>query len=106
MKRIGVRDFKNRATQLLREEEILLIQRHGRDVGVYLPLDDLEDLPLEIRLRLFERVTDEIAQAARRRSLSEASLVNRFQALRGGRSGRRRTSRYKPPRRGHGRSRP
>lgn len=37
MKRVAVREFKNRATQLLRGEDVLLIQRHGKDVGVYVP---------------------------------------------------------------------
>jgi hypothetical protein len=82
VKRIGIRDLKNRATQLLREDEVLLIQRHGKDVGVYLPLSDLDEAPLEVRLRLFQRVTDEIGRAARRRRVTEAGLLRRFRALR------------------------
>lgn len=81
MKRVGIRDLKNRATRLLREDEVLLIQRHGRDVGVYVPIGGVDDLPLEVRLRLFARVTDEVAQAARRRRVTEETLVGRFKAL-------------------------
>lgn len=82
MKRIGIRELKNQATRLLHEDEVLLIQRHGKDVGVYIPLSELESAPLEVRLRLFQRVTDEIGRSAQRRGISESGLLKRFQALR------------------------
>lgn len=81
MRCVGIRDLKNRTTQLLHEEEVLLVQRHGKDVGVYVPLGEIENIPLEVRLRLFQKVTDEVACAARRRGISEQALVRRFEAL-------------------------
>lgn len=38
MKRVGVREFKNKVTALIAEEEALVIEKHGRPVGFYLPL--------------------------------------------------------------------
>jgi len=81
MRRVGIRDLKNRTTQLLHEEKVLLIQRHGRDVGVYVPLGEIENIPLEVRLKLFQQVTDEIARQGRRRGISEQALVRKFEAL-------------------------
>ncbi len=82
MKRIGIRDLKNHATQLLRRDELLLVQRHGRDVGVYVPLGEMDAAPLEVRLRIFQQVTDEIARSARRKGISEGDFVRHFKTLR------------------------
>jgi antitoxin (DNA-binding transcriptional repressor) of toxin-antitoxin stability system len=38
MQRIGVRDFKNKATSLLASDETLIIERHGKVIGFYVPL--------------------------------------------------------------------
>ncbi len=38
MKRVGVREFKDRATALIAEEKGLVIEKHGKPVGFYIPL--------------------------------------------------------------------
>ena len=38
MKRIGVREFKTKATALISEEKALVIEKHGKPVGFYIPL--------------------------------------------------------------------
>ncbi len=38
MKRVGVREFKDRATALINEEKGLVIERRGKPVGFYIPL--------------------------------------------------------------------
>jgi hypothetical protein len=37
MKRIGVRDFRDHATQYLAGEEVLAVERHGEPIGFYIP---------------------------------------------------------------------
>jgi hypothetical protein len=37
MKHIGVREFKDRANALLSADEPLIIERHGRAIGAYIP---------------------------------------------------------------------
>jgi hypothetical protein len=37
MKRVGVREFRDRATQYLAGNEVLAIERHGQPVGFYIP---------------------------------------------------------------------
>ncbi len=36
--RVGVREFKARATALINEAKPLIIEKHGKPVGFYLPL--------------------------------------------------------------------
>ncbi|MBS3933895.1 MAG: hypothetical protein KGZ35_06015 [Truepera sp.] len=38
MKRVGVREFKTKATALIAEERALVIEKHGKPVGFYIPL--------------------------------------------------------------------
>lgn len=37
MKKVGVREFKDQANALLNAEEQLIITRHGRAIGTYIP---------------------------------------------------------------------
>lgn len=37
MKRVGVREFRNHATQYLAGDEVLAIERHGQPIGFYIP---------------------------------------------------------------------
>ena len=37
MKRIGVRDFRDHATQYLAGDEVLAVERHGEPIGFYIP---------------------------------------------------------------------
>ena len=38
MKRVGVREFKDKVTALIAEEKGLVIEKHGKPVGFYIPL--------------------------------------------------------------------
>jgi hypothetical protein len=38
MKRVGIREFKDRVTTLIAEEKALVIEKRGRAVGFYIPL--------------------------------------------------------------------
>lgn len=38
MQRVGVRDFRNKATSLLASDETLVIKRHGKVIGFYVPV--------------------------------------------------------------------
>ncbi len=37
MKRVGVREFRDRATQFLAGNEVLVIERNGHPIGFYIP---------------------------------------------------------------------
>lgn len=38
MKRVGIREFKEKATHLVSETEALIIEKRGKPIGFYLPL--------------------------------------------------------------------
>lgn len=38
MKHVGVREFKNQATAMLGSDETIVIERHGKPVGFFVPV--------------------------------------------------------------------
>lgn len=38
VKRVGIKEFKDRATQLLAGGEPMVIERHGKPIGFYTPI--------------------------------------------------------------------
>jgi hypothetical protein len=39
MKRVGVREFRDRATGYFKEAEPIAVERHGRLIGFYIPVE-------------------------------------------------------------------
>ncbi|MFP5377160.1 MAG: type II toxin-antitoxin system Phd/YefM family antitoxin [Acidimicrobiia bacterium] len=39
MRHVGVREFKDRATSLMSAGETLVIERHGRPIGFFVPVE-------------------------------------------------------------------
>lgn len=52
MRITGARQLRQNLAEMLRSREPVLVTRHGRLSGVYLPLDDPEHLPNDLRREL------------------------------------------------------
>jgi hypothetical protein len=81
MRTATIREFRDQATKLLKRDEPLIVTRHGKIVGFFLPASD-ETLPLEIKRDLFLALTDEIRSAMKRRHLSEDAILADFEKAR------------------------
>ena len=84
-----VRDFRDRATQMLKQDQPVMITRRGKVVGFFMPATG-EALPLEIKRDLFHALTDSVRQAIKDRGLTEEGLLADFKSARAAR--RRRQS--------------
>ena len=59
---VPIREFKNKATQLLREKDEIIITRRGIPVARVEPLDELKGLMIKARLEMEKaNVTEEEA---------------------------------------------
>jgi hypothetical protein len=83
-----VREFRDRATGLLRSKDPVLVTRRGRLAGVFLPLTE-STLPLDMRRELFSMLTSEIARQLRKRGATEKQILTDFEAWRKGKSAAR-----------------
>ena len=43
MKSVGIREFRDKASHYLASREVLAVKRHGKLVGLYIPVKESED---------------------------------------------------------------
>jgi antitoxin (DNA-binding transcriptional repressor) of toxin-antitoxin stability system len=71
MRRVGVREFRDHATQYLAGEEVLVIERHGRPIGFYIPTAASRQ---EGFAQALERLEQVVKQVVAETGLSEEEL--------------------------------
>lgn len=91
MKISTVREFRDKATTLLRSKDPILVTRRGRLAGVFFPWPEAS-LPLELKGELFSVLGAEMRRQVKKRGLSEEQVVEDFGSWRKRRreTGRRR----------------
>jgi hypothetical protein len=70
MKSIGIREFRDKATQYLASKEVVAVKRHGKLVGFYIPVEQsdeteiqqaLQNLSQTVEIAMAESCMDEVA---------------------------------------------
>jgi PHD/YefM family antitoxin component YafN of YafNO toxin-antitoxin module len=77
----SVRDFRDHATTLMRDDEPLLVTRRGRLAGVFLPWTEAT-LPVILKRELFLALTADIAKQAAKARVNEDEVGQDFAAWR------------------------
>ena len=78
MKISTVREFRDRATGLLRSKDPVLVTRRGKLAGIFFPSPDAS-LPLELKRELFGMLSRAIAVQIRRHGLREDEVLADFE---------------------------
>jgi hypothetical protein len=78
MKIASIRDFKNKATSYFKEAEPILVTRHGKLTGLYLPLDSPNSIPIELRRELLLRFGAYLESCLQANSVSEKDILEDF----------------------------
>ena len=86
----GVRDFRNRAPELVAGNDLVFITRHGKLAGILVPMKESPALPVELRRELIERIGDAVSNHLAKRGVSERQALREFAAWRKGRRARSR----------------
>jgi hypothetical protein len=73
-----VREFRDKATGMLRSKDPILVTRRGQLAGVFFPLQK-NSLPVELQHELFTMLTTEIARQIKRRGISEKEVLEDFE---------------------------
>jgi hypothetical protein len=79
MKVVTVRDFRDRATEMFRSDDVILVTRDGVPAGFYLPWDTPE-LPVEVRREVFLRLSEQIGTQLAEQGTSEQEVLDDFAA--------------------------
>ncbi len=75
MKRVGVREFRDHATQYLAGNEVLTIERHGQPIGFYIPTGAS---PQESFAQALERLERTVQRVVAETGLTEEELSRLF----------------------------
>jgi hypothetical protein len=79
MKVSTVREFRDRATALLRSKDPILLTSRGRLAGVFLPFPE-GAFPIELKREIFSTLTGEIRRQVKSRGLCEEEIISDFES--------------------------
>ncbi len=85
----SVREFRDRATTLLRSDDPILVTRRGKVAGVFLPWREAT-LPVDFKRELFAMLTSEIGHQLKKKRVAEKAVLEDFNRWRKGRREARR----------------
>ncbi len=64
MKSVGIKEFRDKASQYLASREAVAVKRHGKLVGFYIPVEQSEETDIEqASIRLNQTVETAIAES-------------------------------------------
>lgn len=72
MRRVGVREFKNQATAMMSSGETLVIERHGKPIGFFVPVSSKDRRAGRAALGRLGRAVDALLEET---GLDEDELV-------------------------------
>lgn len=58
MKSVGIREFRDKASQYFASTEVLAVKRHGKLVGFYFPVEQSNDVEIEQALQRLSEIVD------------------------------------------------
>lgn len=76
MRRVGIKEFRDKATVLLASGETMLVERHGHPVGYFMPIKRKDDAAMQRLAEVLERTLNETG-------LGEDELVELFTVRQG-----------------------
>ena len=71
MKSVGIREFRDKASQYLASREVVAVKRHGKLVGFYIPVEQSDEREIE---RALARLSQTVEIAMEESGMDEAAL--------------------------------
>jgi hypothetical protein len=82
MKIAGIRQLRAKAAALLGGSEPILVTRHGRLSGIYIPLEHPDEIPQDLRRELASVLGRHLAAVLENQGVGEDELLEDFDAHR------------------------
>lgn len=76
----NIREFRDKATTLMKNKEPIFVTRQGKPAGIFLPLN--KDLPVELRRELLLALGKLIADRMREKGITEEEILRDFERVR------------------------
>lgn len=81
MKVATIRDFRDRATTMLRSRDLVLITRDGLPAGFFVPWDQ-PDLPDDVKRGIYVGLSQKARQERKAKRVTEQQILADFRAAR------------------------
>ncbi len=81
MKVATVREFRNHATQLMRQRELVFVTRHGKVTSILLPLKTPATIPIELRREILVQVGRAISAQLKAKGATERRILRDFESF-------------------------
>ena len=81
MKVASVREFRNQATRLMKERELVFVTRHGKVTSILLPLRAPAAIPVELRRELLEQLGKAIGWHLKAKGVTERRVLRDFESF-------------------------
>lgn len=83
MRAVSAKEFHDRASQLIRSKEALIVTRHGKDViGIYYPVQSRE-LPKEAEWDMCKALATQFGKFLKHRGVKEEDVLEQVEKWRG-----------------------
>jgi len=82
MRIAGIRELRARSADLLGGDEPVLVTKHGRVSGVYLPLEEPDRLPADLRRELATVLGRHLSRLLAAQGVTEEEVAKDFRARR------------------------
>ena len=82
MKVAGIRELRSKTAMVFGSGEPILVTKNGRVSGVYVPLDEPNRLPDDLRRELSAAVGKYLSKALKRKGVAERDIKEDFRAYR------------------------
>ncbi len=73
MKSVGIREFRDKASQYLASREVIAVKRHGKLVGFYIPVEQSDEIEIQQAL---QRLSQTVEAAMAESGMDEAALAS------------------------------
>lgn len=73
MKSVGIREFRDKASQYLASREAIAVKRHGKLVGFYIPVEQSDDIEIQQAL---QKLSQTVETAMAESGMNEAALAD------------------------------
>lgn len=82
MRVAGIRELRANAAALLEGDEPLVVTKHGKVSGLYVPLDEPDKLPLDLRKDLVAVIGRHLDALLKKKGITEKKVTEDFREFR------------------------
>ena len=78
MKLASIREFRGSLSGITKTGEMVIVMNHGKMVGCFLPLNQVQDIPIEFKKEFVAQLGRKMAALLSLRGISEKKVLDDF----------------------------